>query len=255
MVLYFSGTGNTEFVAKQLAAKLGDESLNLLERIRNKDYSMIFSETPWIICAPVYVCEMPRFLRDYLKSAKLIGSKEVYFMFTSGGYMGCSGELAKSLSKKIGLTYKGCSEFIMASNYIIYKRYVMSNSKEIQERIHNVKNQINRVASEIKKRHSLKTRHVFLAEKISVIPVNPIWSKYKMTADKFYATDQCVGCGKCGKVCPLNNISLVDKRPVWGKSCSHCMACICKCPKEAIEYGDKTIGTPRYLLGKYLEEK
>ena len=31
-----------------------------------------------------------------------------------------------------------------------------------------------------------------------------------------------------------------------GKNCTHCMACICYCPKEAIEYGKKSKGKPRY---------
>ena len=34
MVLYFSATGNTEFIAKEIAERIGDEALNLLERIK-----------------------------------------------------------------------------------------------------------------------------------------------------------------------------------------------------------------------------
>ena len=43
-----------------------------------------------------------------------------------------------------------------------------------------------------------------------------------------------------------DNIHLENGRPVWGKNCTHCMACICDCPKEAIEYGKKSKGKPRY---------
>ena len=46
--------------------------------------------------------------------------------------------------------------------------------------------------------------------------------------------------------CPLANISMKDKRPVWGDACTHCMACINLCPKQAIEYGKRTEGKPRY---------
>ena len=44
----------------------------------------------------------------------------------------------------------------------------------------------------------------------------------------------------------MNNITLRGGRPVWGKACTHCMACICYCPAEAIEYGKKSRGKPRY---------
>ena len=59
---------------------------------------------------------------------------------------------------------------------------------------------------------------------------------------------KCTGCGKCKKFCPLNNITLKNKKPVWGKNCTHCMACICYCPAEAIEYGRKSVGKPRYCF-------
>ena len=86
MVLYYSATGNTEFVAKKLAEGLGEECINLLGKIRSNDFSPIYSETPFVICAPVIVCEMPRFMSRFLKKTPLCGNKNVYFVFTSGGY-------------------------------------------------------------------------------------------------------------------------------------------------------------------------
>lgn len=62
--------------------------------------------------------------------------------------------------------------------------------------------------------------------------------------------------GKCVKVCPLNNVTVKDKKPVWGSHCTHCMACICHCPAEAIEYGRKSVGKPRYCFENLeIEEK
>ena len=101
MVLYYSATGNTEYIAKRIAKRLDDECLDLLARIKANDYSELHSEKPFVICAPVYVAEMPVFLRDYLKKVSLTGTKDVYSIFTSGGYAGISGMLAKYLVQKI----------------------------------------------------------------------------------------------------------------------------------------------------------
>lgn len=50
------------------------------------------------------------------------------------------------------------------------------------------------------------------------------------------------------KKCPLNNIKLINGKPVWNKNCTHCMACICYCPVKAIEYGKKSKNKPRYYF-------
>lgn len=77
-------------------------------------------------------------------------------------------------------------------------------------------------------------------------PVNPIFYRFFVKADAFRVNGGCVGCGLCAKKCPLNNVRLKDGKPVWGNECTHCMACICYCPKEAVEYGKKSVGKPRY---------
>ena len=135
MILYFSATGNTEFVAKELAKRLNDECMNLLDRIKNQNYEPLHSEKPFIICAPVYVCEMPRFMAKYLKKLPFSGSKDVYFIFTSGGYCGISGLLAKKLFKSKNMIYHGHAEFTMPRNYVANDSYPMLEKNEIEERI------------------------------------------------------------------------------------------------------------------------
>ena len=77
-------------------------------------------------------------------------------------------------------------------------------------------------------------------------PVNPIFYKFFVKANAFTASNACIGCGQCAKRCPMNNVAIKDGEPVWGKNCTHCMACICYCPVSAIEYGKKSVGQPRY---------
>ena len=93
-------------------------------------------------------------------------------------------------------------------------------------------------------------------------PLRPLYERsgepgvlsFFVKAEAFRATDACIGCGRCVELCPLNNIQLENSKPVWGKNCTHCMACICYCPKEAIEYGKKSKGKPRYHF-EALEKK
>lgn len=79
MILYFSATGNTKYAAETLAELLDDEALDLLPRIKSHDYSQIRSEKPFVICSPVFVSEMPRFLAGYLKKTPLAGEQPRLF--------------------------------------------------------------------------------------------------------------------------------------------------------------------------------
>jgi len=251
MVLYFSGTGNTEYAAQELARQLDDECVDLLPRIKAHDHSVLHSDRPFILCAPVYVCEMPRFLSKYLKEQTFSGSREIYCVFTSGGYCGISGPLAKSLFRKKRMLYRGHAELKMPRNYVANDAYPMLERAEVESRIRNARNRLTAIAADIRAGKTLSARHVFFFETLVTLPFNPVWCKWKLTAKAFYTTDACIGCGKCAKLCPLNNIALTDGQPVWGSQCTHCMACIGNCPTEAIEYGTITLEKEPYRFGKY----
>lgn len=254
MILYFSATGNTEYIAKLLAKELDDECLNLLKRVKENDYSEIKSDKPFIICTPIYVCESPRFLIKYLKKVKLSGTDKVYFIFTSGGYAGIAKLFGKKIAKRQHLKYMGRHEFKMPRNYIASDAYPMLEKEEILKRIKDSTNDIKEVSNKIKNLEKLKGRYVWQFEYLITLPFTPIWIKLKFKTKKFYAKDNCVGCSKCVNVCPLNNIKLVDKKPNWSDNCTHCMACISNCPMEAIEYGDITLKKEKYRINKYLNE-
>ena len=87
-----------------------------------------------------------------------------------------------------------------------------------------------------------------LKDKIASGPVNAVFYSFFVKDRKFRTTDQCVSCGKCVESCLLHNISLEQGRPVWHGHCTHCMACISRCPTGAIEYGKHSVGLRRYYL-------
>ena len=250
MVLYFSATGNTEYIAKEVARLIGDECLNLSSKIKNSDYSEIKSEKPFVVCAPVYVCELPNFMKRFLKRIKLTGSNEMYFILSSGGYSGCACVNAKSICRKQRMIYKGSADIVMPRNYIASNLYPMQPAQEMLDSINAAKEKITEAARIIQSGAELKMRHVYLFEVLIIIPVAYFWIHFVIKAKKFYVKDSCIGCGKCEKLCPLNVISIKENRPVWNGKCTHCMACISNCPKDSIEYGNITEGKERYLFKK-----
>ncbi|MBO7215315.1 MAG: EFR1 family ferrodoxin [Clostridia bacterium] len=251
MVLYFSATGNTEFIAKEIAKRTSDECVNLLNRVKNQDFSPINSEKPFVICAPVYVCEIPRFMAKYLKKATFTGNKNVYFILTSGGYCGPSGILLKKIFKRKKMICHGHAEFKMPRNYVVSDSYPMLAKEQVEERITASYSELDKIANEILLGGTLTARHVNIFETLITVPFNPVWCKLKLKAKDFYVEDSCKGCGKCEKLCPLNNVSIVDKKPQWGDNCTHCMACIANCPTKSVQYGAITKNKEAYVFSDY----
>lgn len=244
MILYFTGTGNSEYAAKKLAAALGEEAMPLMERIRHGDTSPLESQTPWIVCTPTYAWQIPHIVRDHLRATLLRGSREAYFVMTCGSEIGDAGRHAAGLCAEKFLTYRGCAEVVMPENYIAM--FDAPEEAEARKIVAAADPVLNRLAELIRDRKPFPAAKIGAADKLKSGIVNKGFYPLFVHAGQFTADERCTGCGLCAKLCPTRAITLRGGRPVWEDDCTHCMACIAHCPAEAIEYGRKSLGKPRY---------
>ncbi len=250
MILYFSGTGNSEYTARRIGKEIDDEVINLFDKIRNRDYSDMKSERPWVIVVPAYAWRIPRIVSDWLEKINFSGNREIYFVMTCGGSIGNAGKYLETLCAKKNMNYRGCAEIVMPENYIaLFSTPAKDKALQIMNQSESI---IDRTALHIKNGDKLPKREISFGDKVNSGIINDLFYPVFVHAKKFYATESCISCGKCVTVCPLKNISIENGKPKWGDNCTHCMACICKCPKEAIEYGKHSKGLPRYICPKQI---
>lgn len=249
MILFFTGTGNSEYCARFLANRLSDECLDLSAKIKSKDYSVIESEKPWIICAPTYAWRIPAVVTGLLEKTELKGSDKIYFVMTCGGEIGKAEKYNLALCNKIKKTYCGTAKVKMAENYLAM--FEVTTPEREEELMAEAYSTLEQTAALIKNAECLPTvKEGALGVVLSGV-VNEMFNKYYLKDDSFLVKDNCTCCGLCEKKCPLGNVEIKDGRPVWKGNCTHCMACICSCPAEAIEYGKKSIGKRRYLCRRF----
>ena len=244
MIVYFSGTGNSRFAAECLAHQLQDTILDAGRRIKAGENDALHSDTPWVFAAPVYAWRMAKVMSEYIRAVELTGSREAYFVLTCGGEIGNAGAYAAELCKEKGLLYKGVLEVVMPENYIAM--FSAPGEQEARAIVERAKPVLQAGGELIRQRKDLPAPKVGALDKLKSGPVNEGFYRFYLKADAFYTTDRCTGCGFCAEACPLNNVRLEGGRPVWGAHCTHCMACICGCPAEAVEYGKRSAGKSRY---------
>ena len=249
MIIYFSGTGNSKYCAQMLADKLEDELLDSFEFIKNGISAELISSKPWVFVSPTYCWQLPHIFVDFIRRARFEGCKEAFFVTTCGSDIGNAGEKIQKLCQEVGLEFQGVLPVVMPENYIAMFEVPQP---EIAMRIVLVaKRSLLRAVRMIRNGERFPEQKVHLLDKLKSGPLNPFFYKVFVKAKPFYATEACIGCGKCANTCVLSNISIKDGKPEWGDACTHCMACICGCPKEAIEYGKKSLGKPRYICVEY----
>ena len=246
MIIYFSGTGNSRYTAEIISLVTGDETLSMNEQMKNKNNVLIASRKPLVFVAPVYAGRIPRVVEKYITGASFEGNNNVYFIVTCASTPWDTDSYLKKLCRKKGFNLLGCNSVIMPQNNIAFSdiqsdsdndKVLVSAKPKIQEIAENISN--NRPLAKEKPGKAIMSKII-----------NPIMYSLMINAKGFYATKVCSGCGLCAVRCPLNNIKITDNKPMWGKSCTHCMACICGCSEKAIEYGKKTKGRNRYFNTK-----
>lgn len=240
MVLYFSGTGNSQRVAVQIAEQLGDGLYSINRALKRGERGAIQSHRPLVFVAPTYSWRLPKVVERWILECEFQGDQRAYFILTCGGECGNAGVYAEKLCRKKGLRFCGLAQVPMPENYLaLFPTHSEAESLEIMEK---AKPLVKTLADQIQAGRQLPERRVSLTGKLESGPVNPVFYAVFVHDKKFAVSDQCVSCGKCAQRCPMNNINMTDGKPVWKGNCTHCMACIGGCPTKAVTYGAKSEG-------------
>ncbi len=246
MVFYFSGTGNSALVARQIAESLGDEMVSINQCLKEKEKKVFRAKDPLIFVAPTYAWQMPKIVHRWIQESSFLARQKAYFVLTCAGSIGNAAAYAKKLCLEKNLLFCGLAPVIMPNNYVALSD--TPDKKECDEILEKAREQTDELIALIQQDRPFPESHASFKEKLSSGPVNTLYYSLFVHDQGFAATDACVSCGKCQKRCPLDNISMENGRPLWKGNCTHCMACIGGCPAKAIEYKKGSRERRRYYI-------
>ena len=243
MIIYFSATGNSKYVATKVAKATNDSIKSITEITGN--ITLHKGETLGIVI-PTYFFWMPDIVKTFFENVEIKCSKNtyIYCIATCGGTSGQASQMVGRLLKKKGKRVNAYFDIVMPDNWT--PMYDANNLEEISQVIKKEKPQIKKILGHIKKRESGDfTRHKlpFVIAKIVSIFYEP-----SRKTSHLHVEEQCNGCGKCMRNCPVKAIELQEGKPVWVKDkCTMCLGCLHKCPAFAIQYGKNTKKHGQYV--------
>lgn len=245
VLYYFSATGNALAVAKGIRERMGDcELISVPQALSTMAEDEKISAQVVGIVAPIYMHNMPHMVARFIE--RIRDPEYLFMVYAGGGELGAGVGKSRKQFARNGLTLSALFNLAMPSNYTPYGYPEESEQAEL---LRKAEGKIDSIAETAKGRslHFDDSGTSFIKAHIFPGPLYQLGYRHIATMDRGFAVDdRCTSCGICEQLCPTNNISMLDGRPVWNHQCEQCFGCLQWCPAEAIEYGKRTRGVPRY---------
>ena len=238
-VFYFSGTGNTRYIAQLLCEKLAPRYVaemhdvsgegDLTDAIKTCDLALV--------AFPIYGSAPPipmrKFIHRYagLWREKRVAIAETQYFFSGDG----AATIGRTL-KKYGAVIVGAEHFNMPNNLADCKAFPIKNGGELKKVLARAEKRADAFARRILLGKKKKRGFSLPSHAVGYLCQRKFWWKceaQKRTKLKVDAA-RCVGCGKCVKQCPVQNLVKKDGKAAPLGGCVLCYRCVNLCPMKAI---------------------
>lgn len=244
-IYFFSGAGHSFAVAGELASYLeGTELVNIAPLLTGGTIADSANRIGFVF--PVYGGKPPRFIREWLARFRPGRNSMMFAVCTYGIAPGHSLiEVDRILRRSGSRLTLGFG--VRQPQAGIGSRRI--NTPELVEAcLAQQKEKVKEVARHIRKgepcdleksgRFSefLNTTTLTVLPTLSKLMIHLITKGIRNM--KFRPGKGCNGCGICVRLCPADNIRMIQGHPQWGDNCFGCMGCYHWCPEDAVKNVD-----------------
>jgi ferredoxin/flavodoxin len=246
MIYYFSGTGNTLFIAKELAALLQGELVSISSAAQAE--RICPSADTIGIVYPVYYGDLPPVVHDFAKKLQGLENKYIFAVSNYGGGYGVSMTMLEQCVTAAGGTLAAAYGIHMPQN--AFRKFWENNGRLVEKSRKSCRTiaENTRLGKKGIKQRGILPRLILPLHTLFVplykkglarrsgMPADTEMDVLVRAAGRTYTVNEkCTACGLCEKVCPVANIVIIKGRPKWQSRCENCLACYNWCPSRAIE--------------------
>jgi len=252
-IYYFSGTGNSLHVARELQKQL--PGAKLIPMLKMLNYTVESKAETVGLVFPVYLTGLPVPVTEFLQKTNLSSAVYIFAIATYGGNMTLADISVERLLKKKNKELAAQFQIVMTNNSPVgimppsfpgFQKIADSwieriAAWKITEREQKMQEQLTDIARMIKaQEHNTPTKfkdkvNAFFRHLLSGLFTGSESNKGKNIIN-YYADTTCTGCGICAKVCLSKRVQMENQKPVWqpDKPCYLCYACFNFCPEQAV---------------------
>jgi ferredoxin len=244
-VYYFSGTGNSLHVARELQRRIPEISLVPMLSLLPQHTIRAASGSVGFIY-PIYLTTMPAPVQHFMSKFDAGPADYFFSVATRSGTLQISHVILNRILRRQGKHLDAFFTLNMANNspsrirnsgnqkwtYEVTQRKLEKLEETAQAKLDAIAGTITK-----KKRH-IKLRIPNPFSSLFAVLINKLMSKVEKKIP-FYADESCTGCGICEAVCPSEKVTMIEGGPVWQDAitCYYCYACFNFCPHQSVLVG------------------
>lgn len=234
LTLYFSGTGNSKFIAERFSQRMEAECHSIEEEI---DFEKMLATSKTItVSYPIYGSCVPKIMREFVAKYRLLfNGKNLIILSTQLMFSGDGSRVFTELLEGITVNILYAEHFNMPNNICNFFLFPVANQEKIVRCVKKAELKLGILCNNIQKGIIKKRGFNPFSKYLGLLTQRISFSALEKKAENdVRITDDCIVCLKCVEICPMKNLEEIDHKIEQKGNCTLCYRCVNACPQKAI---------------------
>ncbi|MEL7659904.1 EFR1 family ferrodoxin [Acetobacterium wieringae] len=234
LTVYFSGTGNSKFIAERFSQIMTASCYSIEEDVDFKE--KITAAQTIAVCYPIYGSCVPKIMRDFVsKHRTAFAGKQLIIFCTQLMFSGDGARVFTELLAGVAVDIRYAEHFNMPNNICNFFLFPLASPNKLQRYIKKADKKLSRacrnISAGVVKKRGFNPLSRYLGLWLQRAHFDALEKK---AARDVRISAECILCGKCVRICPMKNFEISDQSMVLRNQCTLCYRCVNQCPQKAI---------------------